>query len=93
VVFYDDNSLFLSNFTLRASRRLSYAVLPRVRSKKNYDFTLGRLAYEGLRRVQDLKVGEITVQMKFYISIAVFLRLHKKPLCLCGLCEREKIIS
>ena len=42
-----------SNFTQRASRRLSYAALLRIRSKKqHYDFTLRRLAYESLRLVQ-----------------------------------------
>jgi hypothetical protein len=48
----DENLFYASNFTLRASRRLPYAVLPRVRSKNNYDFTFGRLADESLRLVQ-----------------------------------------
>ena len=34
--------------------------------KNNYDFTLGRLAYESLRLVQDLKVGDINIQMEYF---------------------------
>ena len=51
---------FFSNFTRWANRRLSYAVLPRARSKTNYDFTLGRLAYENLRPVQNPGIDSTT---------------------------------
>ena len=40
--------------TLRASLRLPYTALLRVRRKKHYDFTLRCLAYESLRPVQKL---------------------------------------
>ena len=69
-------SFFSSNLTLRASRKLPYAVLPRVRSKKHYDFTLGRLAYASLRLVQDLILKTMRtgnpwrcIRVYFYIDI------------------------